>query len=564
MLKIQYITPPPTHNQHTTRTALCKQKQNVSDLYDYLHRNTPPSQINSSSSKYSSACFHEELQAKKSTTLAFKAVKRTPYGARIVSLVKRHGFLSSKNSQKNPDTVSLKADSFVSSFTSSILFYVTLFFVFALMLFLNLNTPLIADDYAYAFNGAQRVSSFAQIYDAMYRHYFEWGGRVFVHGLAMFFLWQPHVIFSIFNSIIFTLLILLLCAHASLISGNKITKWPLVLLAFVLVACFAPRFGQDVLWLTGACNYLWGNTLVLATLLPFTSRCQGHKVYDDSLIFVVFLTCCSFIAGWTTEGGGTTLVATQILLIGVVYIREKKICPWMILASIASMAGFLLMIIAPGNFKRLAVDGDGVHIVGSFFKILGSYFDPDFLLYPLVILLFLLQLPVFKPRKVRIALVLVSLVLLASTFCFVLSPSYTGRVQFLPVCIMTIMLMIPLYNLKTMTFKHKGFFACCGILLIVASLHISYVAIHDAKHINRFYKTVEHLITETQKDGKEFFNDEILIPASICYDPISHFGASYRLATLTSDPEGQINQLMAKFYGSEKKIRVVVEKYPLR
>ncbi len=417
---------------------------------------------------------------------------------------------------------------------------------------LNFNMPLIVDDYGYAIYGGYRNPDISQIFDSMYKHYFEWGGRVLVHGIAQFFLWQPHYIFAVLNSLVFTLLIFLLCVHAAAGLGS-FTLWPMPLFAFVVVSCFAPRFGQDVLWLTGSCNYLWGTCAVALALLPFSLRICGNNYFDGSLVLGLLTVIISFFAGWTTEGGGVTLIFAQFFMMVFLYMRERVFKIWMVLAFLASALGWLIMIAAPGNFVRLALDPDGLDLIGSFIKIFGSYLDPEFLLYPMITLLFLMQLPVFRDRKVKNAVILAILILLASTFCFVASPSYVGRVQFLPACIATVILMIPLYRIQLHSVEQKRLCLTLYMLLVAIVGNIFFVTGHDVRHLKKFYDQVATIV----QNEKESDRDEILIPDEIFFKSESHFGPDYGLAVLSHDPDVVVNKLLGKYYETDKTIRLV-------
>ena len=58
------------------------------------------------------------------------------------------------------------------------------------MYLLNRHTTLIVDDYGYSFNyEGRRFTSLQEVFIRLWHHYFEWGGRVVVHFIAIVFLW---------------------------------------------------------------------------------------------------------------------------------------------------------------------------------------------------------------------------------------------------------------------------------------------------------------------------------------------------------------------------------------
>ena len=211
------------------------------------------------------------------------------------------------------------------------------------------------------------------------------------------------------------------------------------------------------------------------------------------------------------------------------------------------------MVAAPGNYVRMALDPNGVDFFGSFIKIFGSYFDPEFLLYPMIFLLFLMQLPVFREPKVKYSLIMVILILLASTFCFIPSPSYTGRVQFLPTCIATVILMIPLYRIQIHTVEQKRICFTSVVLLFAILGNIFFAMGHDVRHLKKFYGQVAEIVQNEKYSDR----DEILISDEIFFKSESHFGPDYSLAYLSYDPDEFVNDVIAKYYATDKKIRLI-------
>lgn len=103
--------------------------------------------------------------------------------------------------------------------------------IYFYMLYCNMMTPLLLDDYAYSFiwnNDVggnlsivysdfvdfSRISSFYDILISQYNHYFSWGGRSIAHSLLQFFLWQGKSMFNYLNSLAFVLLIVSICRIA--------------------------------------------------------------------------------------------------------------------------------------------------------------------------------------------------------------------------------------------------------------------------------------------------------------------------------------------------------------
>ena len=68
-----------------------------------------------------------------------------------------------------------------------IILFVLLIAVFSIMLYLNVNTGFIADDYTYAFDFSsgckERITRVSQIYTSMYYHRYDEGGELLLISL---------------------------------------------------------------------------------------------------------------------------------------------------------------------------------------------------------------------------------------------------------------------------------------------------------------------------------------------------------------------------------------------
>ena len=123
-----------------------------------------------------------------------------------------------------------------------------------MMLTLNVFTPLIAYDYSYSFGIDGRLKNIIDVIEKQINHYFTWGGRIVAHIIAQSFLLFPKIIFSIANTVIYTLLIYVIYLNAK--GENKEHKPGMLLLIHLILWFTLPVFGQTCLWLIGSCNYL--------------------------------------------------------------------------------------------------------------------------------------------------------------------------------------------------------------------------------------------------------------------------------------------------------------------
>ena len=244
-----------------------------------------------------------------------------------------------------------------------------LFVVFAGFFFLRTTfLPLAYDDYAYAFiwdgehcgnleqmntcipefEGRQRVESLNDIFTSMESHYFTWGGRIFAHGIAQFFIWLGKPIFDVANTIIFIFLLLSIInlANTWLKISRKALVW--IFLSFFL---FAAASLMSMIWLTGACNYMWMSFFQLFFLTPYVKALRSHEAGNSALNFLLMI-LLGLMAGWSNEAGSLATVCLTIFLVLMCKARDI-FRPWMPAGLVALIVGCTFMFIAPGNFARM-------------------------------------------------------------------------------------------------------------------------------------------------------------------------------------------------------------------
>lgn len=236
------------------------------------------------------------------------------------------------------------------------LFGFVLFAIFCMILFLNCFTPLAADDFSYIFvyGSSDRVNSFADVFRSQWLHYFNWGGRSVVHFIVQTFSWWGKPIFNIFNSIIFVIYICLISFFAF---GKKSIKG--IICSFLIVWFMLPVISSIIFWLTGSCNYLWGMTIVFLYLYRYYKCILINKEGQismqnqrESLLLIILWFLYGIIAGWCNENTSGMGILVCCLLTLYEYKRHNKIYRWQIFGIIGAVLGFVLMILAPGNYAR--------------------------------------------------------------------------------------------------------------------------------------------------------------------------------------------------------------------
>lgn len=234
------------------------------------------------------------------------------------------------------------------------LFFFSLIILSFLAIYLyNLFTPAMTDDLSYA-KIVEGANSFLDLLRQEKHQYMTWTGRSVNHMILRSFLSFDKGIFNLANSLAFTGLGLLIYLNIE----NRRKYDPFIFLLIQLFLwLFGVSFEQTVLWETGACNYLWGSTLIMAFITSFRFMLKreeaGGKGKKPSIGSSVGILLLGILAGWcneNTSGGGILLILIWILF----YVRKNhRVKLWMVLGLAGSLTGFAFMLLAPGNANRM-------------------------------------------------------------------------------------------------------------------------------------------------------------------------------------------------------------------
>lgn len=125
------------------------------------------------------------------------------------------------------------------------------------------------------------------------------------------------------------------------------------LLIFLFLWIGIPTFGECVLWLTGSINYMWMMNIVLLFILPYRmSLNENEKIIKDSIINYLIFFILGIVAGWTNENTAFSAILFVCLIVGYKFYKKQIVHKWCYYGLIGALIGFIIMIIAPGNFNR--------------------------------------------------------------------------------------------------------------------------------------------------------------------------------------------------------------------
>lgn len=243
-----------------------------------------------------------------------------------------------------------------------------LLIIFCFMLVLNVMKPLSSDDYFLAFiwpegmginapleEDAKKIDSISDFYQSIKNYYMVWGGRVTGQSLMTFFVWLGKEYFNVFNAFMAVLLIaeIYWLSHEGEISLDFNLSY--IIWIFFVLWSFNISFNDTFLWLSGACEYLWTLVIILAFLIPYV-----RNYYDNSFLsnknykFATLMFLGGLLSGATRETVICWVIAALFYWLYICY-RKSNLQLWKIAGYVGLCIGYAVLVLAPGNISRLAL-----------------------------------------------------------------------------------------------------------------------------------------------------------------------------------------------------------------
>ena len=235
---------------------------------------------------------------------------------------------------------------------------VTLFAaVFVVAFLFSLWTPLIADDYNYAFgySTSTRIGSLREIWISMAWHRKLLNPRVFSHGWLSLVLMYPRWVFAALNG---AAAVLFSWTTESFLREQE-SRHPALMTAVVwmLLWICMPAFGQIFFWTAGACNYFWS---IVFSWFIIRSVLHLEQQRENRMRSILLLLLPTFAAGAWSEHISFAMLMVLFLLLVRNWIRTSRF-PWGEAVLLLSGGfGYLFLMLAPSAklFQRLHDAGD--------------------------------------------------------------------------------------------------------------------------------------------------------------------------------------------------------------
>lgn len=382
-----------------------------------------------------------------------------------------------------------------------IVFMVTVAVSFIAILIYNSFTPLMSDDLLIDSSGYKNIWD---IFVAEYEQYMTWNGRSVLQIIMRIFSLLPKYVFNVMNSICFVVLMLLIYLNAV---GKKKYNTILYIIINLLAWNFSVEFDQTVLWLAGACNYLWGSTIIMGLVTFYRYLVEGKKTVKHANLLCAGLAVWGLLAGWcneNTSGGGILLV----LAMTAIYVyKNKKVKPYMLFTIVGMVTGFLFMICSPGargraGWAMMSESHTGIMIYVSRFLKINICVNQYMMVYIVAIIL-LMTWYFHKKKNLWEArhVILFGLAGAATCYALILSPEpmsrayYGANIFFLTACVE--MLSIVVHEEEALHTLEMG--AAIAGLVWMSLVYIENGA--DLARINREVNERERYIYEQTENG---------------------------------------------------------------
>ena len=433
-------------------------------------------------------------------------------------------------------------------------FYLIFGIAFITIYAYNLLTPYLSDDYAYLID-VRKAHSLLDLVRQQYGEYLSNSGRVIGQFNVRLSLSVNKQIFNIINSLMFTALIFLIYENVQ----RKKKYDSFVLLTIIsFLWLFSVEFGQTMLWICGACNYLWGSVIILLFITVYRKLLQNperkHVVLGGIGMYLL-----GVMAGWcneNTSGGGLVLVLLYSLNFWIDRWKEKKkaVYPFMITGIAGMCSGLFGMVMAPGVRKRSATMSEGDEYTGTVgllsrtYKVIVNMHDLFLVLIVMTVLVLVLlslqgKLKTFARIRTNDT-VLFSLTFLATSFVLAIIPTPANRAFFGAGVFLMIACIQGIVDVKEQK-ELPVQFLTCGLVSVLCVL-LFFIYIENLVDLARIYREENERIALIEAEHGENEDGIVVIPQFR-----EEFRTVYSVAhdsDLTDDKEYWINHFYEIYY----------------
>lgn len=225
-------------------------------------------------------------------------------------------------------------------------FWIAIAVSFFTILIYNVLTPYMSDDLMF---DTSIYQSIGDVFREEYKQYMTWNGRSVLQIILKFSMLIPKLLFNVLNSLCYVATMLLIYWN---VKGKQKYDILLYTLINLCVWVFCVDFSQTILWLAGACNYLWGIFIILGYITLYRYYLQKGKDNKNGVAVGTLLFVTGLLAGWGNENTSGGMILIILLLTLKHYVENKKIEKVMFAGIVGNFIGFAFLLVAPGNVRR--------------------------------------------------------------------------------------------------------------------------------------------------------------------------------------------------------------------
>ena len=224
-------------------------------------------------------------------------------------------------------------------------------FMYLVMLYCNLKTNLLADDFMYCFSFADgsRMESLSQLIPSMAAHRLTMNGRLISHGLVQISLMLPLWIFKLVNSAVFVGEVYLVYRIAL---GGRERNNLLLLCIFGCIWIFTLNFGQVILWQDGSINYLWATFFSLLYLTVYFRKFLYGRDIKSLPGRILYILAAFLIGAYSENCASTVIFLSCCFMLLSRFLKKQKIAPYLWIAVVFALGGCAFMMTAPAQIAN--------------------------------------------------------------------------------------------------------------------------------------------------------------------------------------------------------------------
>lgn len=315
------------------------------------------------------------------------------------------------------------------------------------------------------------------------------------------FLQLDKIVFDVFNSVFYVLLICLIQAH---ILGNFKANNILLVCVAGMVWFFVSDFGNVILWSAASTIYLWTVVFGLLLLLPLRIHYHTNLEKKQNLLLLIPIVPLSVLsAGGMETIGGTVLLINLMFIIFLVF-KKRHVPVWSVISAVTTFITVCVSVFSPGTRNKSTLIPNSSALIETAKRIyLQIYNINEYFILIIVIMFFVFMLYATygtisnykstQPKNIinnltqmdqNTLLILIFLIAsLVSEGALLLSPYIAGRQNIFTICCIIIAVGIAGVNLdKSIKFisKCKLPLLCVLVLLCVIGYTDTFAQTYNA------------------------------------------------------------------------------------